>query len=427
MKLVHIPFSYYPDPVGGTEVYVRALAREQQLLGDSAFVVAPGKQSYAYEHDGVPVHRFAVADDVSIDEVYLRDRSVDQKAFDAILDRTQPDVVHVHGYTPTINRNIISSIRGRGSKLIFTYHTPTATCVRGTLRLFGTAVCDGMLIASRCATCSLQARGMPLVAASALSVMPSVLATLVPAGKARTALRMRKLIEQRHAEIRNFLAATDRVVAPANWAMAVLRRVGVPDAKLLLNRQGVFAAATQRLPHERGAGVLRLAFLGRLDPTKGLHVVLDALSRIPNAEVSLTIFPAGPSGGAYVERLRTLIGSDRRVELHDPIEQADVIHKLTGFDALVVPSQWLETGPLVVLEAFEAGIPVIGSDLGGIAELVTDGIDGVLVPPEDAEQWARVIGALATEDARYEQLTKNVRPARTMRDVALDMAKVYNP
>ena len=59
---------------------------------------------------------------------------------------------------------------------------------------------------------------------------------------------------------------------------------------------------------------------------------------------------------------------------------------LSRIDVLAVPSQWLETGPLVVLEAFAAGTPVIGSDLGGIRELVSDGRDGLLVPHDDVRR-----------------------------------------
>jgi hypothetical protein len=65
MKVIHIPFCYYPDPIGGTEVYVETLARDLQLQGVEVVVAAPGDQDTAYTHDRLPVRRFAVAGEVS--------------------------------------------------------------------------------------------------------------------------------------------------------------------------------------------------------------------------------------------------------------------------------------------------------------------------------------------------------------------------
>jgi glycosyltransferase involved in cell wall biosynthesis len=84
----------------------------------------------------------------------------------------------------------------------------------------------------------------------------------------------------------------------------------------------------------------------------------------------------------------------------------------------------LETGPLVVLEAQAAGVPVVGSNLGGIAERVTDGKDGVLVPPGDASALARVLTALATNRQALEALTPS-RPPRSTTDVARETLNTY--
>ncbi len=67
------------------------------------------------------------------------------------------------------------------------------------------------------------------------------------------------------------------------------------------------------------------------------------------------------------------------------------------YDVLAVPSQWLETGPLVVMEAFAAGVPVLGSNLGGIGELVTSGVDGLLVEPASIVAWRTALEALCRD------------------------------
>jgi glycosyltransferase involved in cell wall biosynthesis len=98
---------------------------------------------------------------------------------------------------------------------------------------------------------------------------------------------------------------------------------------------------------------------------------------------------------------------------------------LPSYHVVAVPSRWLETGPLVVLEAFAAGVPVIGSRLGGIAELIRDGIDGMLVEAESVAAWTETIRRLDEDRPMLERLRRGVRTPRTMDDVADDMMAVY--
>jgi glycosyltransferase involved in cell wall biosynthesis len=93
-------------------------------------------------------------------------------------------------------------------------------------------------------------------------------------------------------------------------------------------------------------------------------------------------------------------------------------------DVLAVPSIYFETGPLVVLEAQAWGLPVIGSNIGGIAERVTPGVDGVLVPPNDAGALAKVLRGWVREPARLRALRPR-RRVRTMADAACDTLRTY--
>ena len=70
-------------------------------------------------------------------------------------------------------------------------------------------------------------------------------------------------------------------------------------------------------------------------------------------------------------------------------------------------------------------MPVLGANLGGIAELVRDGIDGVLVAADDVGAWAEAIAGLSADRERIEKLRQGVRPPRTMRAVAAEMAVIY--
>ena len=93
---------------------------------------------------------------------------------------------------------------------------------------------------------------------------------------------------------------------------------------------------------------------------------------------------------------------------------------------VAVPSQSMETGPLVVLEAFAAGLPVLGSALGGIADKVRDGVDGVLVSPFDNEAaWAGALQRLGDDVGQVARMARAVQFPRTMADVAAETDALY--
>jgi glycosyltransferase involved in cell wall biosynthesis len=141
--------------------------------------------------------------------------------------------------------------------------------------------------------------------------------------------------------------------------------------------------------------------------------------------VELDIFGIVQDDLAYVEQLRNSIGSDARIQLRVPLPNEAVVDKLREYDALAVPSQWMETGPLVVYDAFLAGIPVIGSRRGGIAELVTNERDGMLIEPGDPEAWAVAFERLSSDVQFRERLRSGVRVPRSMSAVASEMLDLY--
>jgi glycosyltransferase involved in cell wall biosynthesis len=86
----------------------------------------------------------------------------------------------------------------------------------------------------------------------------------------------------------------------------------------------------------------------------------------------------------------------------------------------------METGPLVVLESFAAGVPVIGSALGGIADKVRHDVDGLLVDPfASVDAWTSALLRCVDEPGLLARLRANVAAPRSMRDVARDMSAIY--
>jgi glycosyltransferase involved in cell wall biosynthesis len=435
--VLHVPYTYFPDPVGGTEVYVAGLAGALRARGIHSAVAAPGDAPDAYQYDGVPVFRFATERGADLGRAHGVPDPVAAQSFRALLAQLRPRIVHLHAHTAAVSEPLVEAAGAAGAKVVLTYHTPTVSCARGTMMWMGRAPCDGRLDRRRCTVCVLARHGVPPIVRDATALTPRVVADAL--GRARldggafTALRLSSLIGAAHRRFADLADKVGRIVAPCAWVYEVLQRNRVPEEKLVLCRQGLPRAfpgsgISPRSDPQREniPGELRLGYFGRLDPTKGVDIVVDALRRVPNAPVRLDIYGIRQPGcEAYAAKLERAADGDPRIVLRSALPPQAVDRAMRGCDLVIVPSRCLETGPLVVLEAFAAGTPVLGARLGGIAELVGDGIDGMLVPPEDPGAWAAAIAALADDPQRVAQLRAGIYPPRTMTDVADDMAELY--
>jgi glycosyltransferase involved in cell wall biosynthesis len=143
--------------------------------------------------------------------------------------------------------------------------------------------------------------------------------------------------------------------------------------------------------------------VGRLSHEKGLDTLLRAVQAIPDCQ--LTILGDGDER-ANLESLASSLGIAGRVTFAGWVEPPWTAR--WSFDVLAMPSHY-EGFPLVLLEAMQAGIPVVASAVGGIPEMIVDGHDGVLVPPQDSDALARALTAVLADRAGREAMTGRAR------------------
>lgn len=439
--ILHVPFTYFPDPTGGTETYVAALARGMRAKGIASAVAAPVERGEAreYEHDGLRVYRFATSGaDLPLEDVYGEGDPVAAEAFARLLATVRPRVVHLHGWTSGLSLRLLRAARRAGYPVAFTYHTPSVSCARGNLMLYGRQVCDGALFVDRCSRCVLQQHGIPLTIGTALAELPTgagrVLRRLGLEGGVWTALRMTELIQARHRAFFALLAETDALVAVQDWVYRLLLALGAPSEKLTLSRLALPDIPTDDgsgrvAARERGAAEpIRLAFFGRIDRDKGAHIVIAAVRALPGAALTLDIYgaPQGADGTTYLHELQRMAAGDPRIRFFPAVPTREVAARMREHDVLVVPSIWMETGPLVIPEAMAVGVPVIGSARGGIPSFIRDGIDGLLAPPGDVEAWTATLRRLVDDPSLLSRLTSGVRPPETMARIVDEMVGVYS-
>jgi glycosyltransferase involved in cell wall biosynthesis len=151
--------------------------------------------------------------------------------------------------------------------------------------------------------------------------------------------------------------------------------------------------APAKAPSRNRVGAARefvVGIVGRVTPAKGHHVLLRALAKIPPGPKKLTLLVVGePLPGcaqdqSYFRSLASLpseLGFPGRIVWAGHQDNPGPFYAV--MDALALPSLFEEGMGLVLLEALSRGIPVIASQVGGVPELVEDGVNGFLVPPGD--------------------------------------------
>lgn len=436
MKILHLPYIYFPDAAAGTESYVQALALGLAKLGVENLVAAPGQHYQQYSHAGIQVVRLAVSPgSPSLRTLYGGGDENVARQFDDLLAEWRPDVVHFHAFTSAISLLLVEATKRHDISVVSTYHTPGVSCQRGTLLRWGKEVCDGALLTHRCSQCTLHGLGMNRVASSALGALPPALGRRLGdagyEGGLWTALRMSELVHLHHQAMLAHWHLADRVVVLCDWGRRMLQRNGVPAEKLYLSRHGLaqpIPPGRDRPPFRAASEPLRLVFLGRMERVKGADLLISALRQIPNANLTLDLYGIVQSDGSQVYQvaLQAAAAGDARIRFLPPVSGETVIGHLRTYDLLLVPSQGLETGPLVILEAFAAGIPVVGSDLGGIAEWIMHEANGLLVSPfDEIAAWADVLLRLSTDPDLLPKLKQGVTPPRSMDVVAEEMLALY--
>ena len=173
---------------------------------------------------------------------------------------------------------------------------------------------------------------------------------------------------------------------------------------------------------------LRVAFLGRADKVKGADTLVKAVRAAPGLSVEVHLYGVAQSNTdeGYWATLKSLAAQDARIQFLPPLPNDKVVSVLRRYHVLAVPSRWVENRPLVVLESFAAGTPVIGSNLGGIAELVRHQDDGLLVEPENVRAWADALRRCAEDRHLLARLRKNAQLPRNRVDVADETAQLYH-
>jgi glycosyltransferase involved in cell wall biosynthesis len=435
MKIVHSLGWYFPDSCGGTEVYVDSLVRELTNLKLVSVVAAPrdGTTDDDYSYHGIAVHRYPVSPTLSRDQRRGTAPRGGFEQFASWLERERTDIYHQHSWTAGCGLHHLKWAKQIGLPTVMTIHLPGNVCMRDTMLRNGKTVCDGKIEVQRCGACWARHSGAPAWVAETFSRLPSSVSEkfnlAMPESKLSTLLSLPFLVAEFQRHFREMIDLADRVVVPSQWVYDALLANGVANKKLILSHQGVSEEFPLQLPPPKKSNRrLRMGYFGRWSALKGIDVLLKAIQKLPPSvefDLSVHAFAAGKEEKILRDKILSSVNGERRFHIEESIPHEQVAKAIANFDLIVVPSTCLETGPLVVMEALAAGVPVLGSALGGIAELIQHGKNGWLVPAGDVAAWAAALRLFAEHPERLEELRKGIMPMRSMRTVAEEMSAIY--
>ncbi len=227
--------------------------------------------------------------------------------------------------------------------------------------------------------------------------------------------RQIRAVESRAAFLREALQRVAAIISPSEFLRSVFIQAGVAPDRIVFSRQGHdFPALTAAMLDKPPADQLRVGYLGQIAPHKGVHVLFEALRRLPGAPLRVKAYGDLTKFPRYAERLRRMAADDARLQLVGTYGREDVSLVLRELDVIVIPSLWYENSPNSILEAFAHRTPVIASNLGGMAELVRDGQNGLLFAPGDADDLAGQLRRLLDEPGLKSALRANISPVKSV-------------
>jgi glycosyltransferase involved in cell wall biosynthesis len=428
------------------EQYTYALAREQmQRHAVSIFCreYAPHLAEYTVRDEvqaGLPVRR--VVNNfrhISDFESHYRNPKI-ERLFLASLRETRPDLVHFQ-HCIGLSAGLPAIVRQLGIPFILTLHDYWYICPTTRLLTKAMTICSGPHQGAECGQClgpavevSSFLHWAPFYERIRDSLVPyswqrKILAWLEgaqPASRSANNPLPQPFIE-RMRFMRDMLATAPRLLAPSTFCAQVYLSYGAPVDAMRVLPWGLDLERWQHMPAWTPSPVVRFAYIGTLAAHKGVDVLVRAFRRVSAADVELHLFGSGAPNDPFAAQLREAAAGDSRIRLRGRYDNERLPDLLADMDVVVIPSRWHETFSIVTHEALLAGRAVVASRVGAIPEVITDGVNGLLVSPSDKAALAEAMSSLANDRALVERLARAARntPHTSIQDHACEVESIY--
>lgn len=395
MRILHInKFGYRK---GGAESYMLDLAELQRAAGHETAVFAmahernepsPYSRHYAphVEYDPLP------------DGLTLKIRAGASMLWNrkaagglaAVIDEFRPDVAHLHNVYHQLSPSILRPLSRSGTPVVMTLHDFKLVCPTYDMLDHG-RTCEACLPHSFHQAALHRCKNDSVVASGLLGFE----------------LGLHRLF--------GAYGGVQRFICPSRFLEGKMRQGGLyPDR--LRHLPYVVDIPDEPAPDNPTGPFV---YAGRLADQKAVDVLIDAVALVPGARVDIA--GEGPERAVLEQRAAAVAPSQVRFLGH--LDRAGVARTMEGARAIVLPSRWYENQPMVILEAMALGLPVIGTDLGGIPEELGGGAAGLLVGADDPHGLAAAMSRVMNDPVAARALGDAARE----RAIALHAPPVHLP
>jgi glycosyltransferase involved in cell wall biosynthesis len=238
----------------------------------------------------------------------------------------------------------------------------------------------------------------------------------------------------RHLHLGSALRQVDHFISPSHFLRERFLGGPFPSWGISADRITTLRNGTGEVPvapHRFSADGRRdhFGFFGHINRFKGATVALDASARLTRAGVSHTLTLHGSTAyqtPAVQEAFAAGLAAAPDARHAGPYSRADLVRRMSAVDWVVVPSIWWENAPLVIAEAHRQRRPVICGDVGGMAEMVRDGVDGLHAAIGDAGAFAQVMRRAIEQPEIWENLVAGITPPITISESAEAHLSLYS-
>jgi glycosyltransferase involved in cell wall biosynthesis len=403
MKILLAVHQFFPDFRAGTETLTRRSAEELQARGHQLTILCAGphqphqpllRRECWQELDLIRFNPPPEASPLAAGMAHSYRHPGLEPIFRELLSELRPDLLHLfHLRRHTLS--LMDAAVAIGVPLVASLTDYWFTCPTGQLQFPEQQPCPGPRDGSANCLQHLASRLAP-----PLRPLPRLfwrlamaVGTVLP-GSPLAALR------QRPQAMVEALGRCERVLLPSRLMWQTLVDLGFDDRRFELCPYGIDLRGLDALPARSPWGgpaerPLRVGFIGSFNRAKGAHVLLEALAQLgPAFPADVFLYGNPADDRSYAMQLQYLVQRLPQVRWSGVFASEDVFQVLQPLDLLVVPSLWRENAPLIVLQALASGLPLLLSDVEGMADQVQVGVNALLFPPGDSRALAARLASL---------------------------------
>lgn len=376
MKILLVNKFHWPK--GGSETYYFELGKLLETHGHEVAyfsmenknnIKTNNKEYFVKQFDGNSKNIFK-----AFSTIYSKEN---KKVMTKALEDFQPDIVHINLFQRHLTYSIIKAIKEKNIPIVFTAHDLQAVCPASAM------LCNGQI-------CSKCLNDNKFQCYKNKCVKKSTLKSLLSSIEA-TEYKKKKIYDK-----------IDVIISPSDFVGNMIKKDGIKSKIITLHN----FVDIDNFNNQNNKDENYVFYLGRLSIEKGIINLLQAFSKQDKG--SLYIAGDGPEKENIIKYIKDN-NLEKRVKLLGFLNQSQVKEYISKSSFVVVPSVWYENCPYSILETLSMGKPIIGSNIGGIPELIENNKNGFLYKYNDINALSKIINKLFSDKKLRNKLGKQAR------------------